>query len=85
MRPPALRTCDLPALQDVLGSHRITLDGGFVVVYGKDRRVLASFQAPPESSPATLLPWLDEGEQGTAISLHGAALGQPAFRGAAQR
>src|SRR5450631_1738912 len=37
------------ALQDVLGSHRITLEGGFVVVYGKDRRVLSTFQAPPES------------------------------------
>jgi PAS domain S-box-containing protein len=60
-----------PALQDVLGSHRITLDGGFAVVYDKDRRVLASFQAPPESSAATLLLWLDEGEQGTAIPLKG--------------
>jgi len=60
---------DLPALQDVLASHRITLDGGFVLVYGKDLRVLASFEAPPESSPATLVPWLEEGERGTAIPL----------------
>jgi hypothetical protein len=59
------------ALQEVLVSHRITLDGGFVIVYGKDLRVLASFQAPAESSPATLVPWLDEGERGSAISLKG--------------
>ena len=62
---------ELPALEDVLGSHRITLDGGFAIVYGKDLRVMASFQAPPESSVASLVPWLDEGERGTAIPLHG--------------
>jgi len=58
-------------LQQVLVSHRITLDGGFVIVYGKDLRVMTSFQAPPESSPATLVPWLEEGERGTAISIRG--------------
>jgi hypothetical protein len=66
---------DLGALEGVLGSHRITLDGGFVVVYGKDRRMLASFQAPPETSAASLIPWLPEkaedGDRGTAIPLHG--------------
>jgi PAS domain S-box-containing protein len=61
----------LATLKQVLVSHRITLDGGFVLVYGKDLRVMASFQAPPESSPATLVPWLEEGERGTAISLRG--------------
>ncbi|MGA3160257.1 MAG: ATP-binding protein [Terracidiphilus sp.] len=62
---------NMDTLQAVLVSHRITLDGGFVFVYGKDLRVIASFQAPPESSPATLVPWLEEGERGTAISLWG--------------
>ena len=66
---------DLPELQDVLSAHRITLGGGFVVVYGKDLRMLTSFQAPPEQSQASLLPWLpakaDEGELGSAIPLHG--------------
>ena len=57
------------ALQDVLGSHRITLEGGFVVVYGKDRRVLSTFQAPPESSTASLLPWLSENDQEKAVPL----------------
>jgi PAS domain S-box-containing protein len=61
----------LPALQDELASRRITLAGGFAVVYGKDQRFLASFQAPPESSPASLIPWPEEAEQGRAISLHG--------------
>ncbi len=62
---------DRPGLQDVLSSHRLTLDGGFVVVYGKDRAVLAGFQLPAESSPASIVPWLDEGGTGAAIPLHG--------------
>ena len=62
---------DAQALADVLASHRITLDGGFAIVYGKDLRVLASFEAPAESSPATLVPWLEAGERGTAIPLKG--------------
>ncbi|HXR39657.1 MAG TPA: ATP-binding protein [Terracidiphilus sp.] len=62
---------DLPALQDVLAAHRVTLDGGFAIVYSKDLKVMASFEAPPESSPATLVPWLEEGERGTAIPLTG--------------
>jgi len=59
------------ALRDELGSHRITLAGGFVVVYDQDQRMLASFQAPVESSQASLIPWMEEGEQGKAILLHG--------------
>jgi hypothetical protein len=65
----------LPALQNELTTHRITLDGGFVMIYGKDSHALASFQAPPEQSKASLLPWLpdktDEGELGVAIPLQG--------------
>jgi PAS domain S-box-containing protein len=60
---------DMHALQDVLASHRITLDGGFVIVYDKSLRVMASFQAPPELTQATLVPWLDEGERGAAVPL----------------
>src|SRR5580698_6983501 len=51
-----------PTLEDVLASHRITLAGGFVLVYGKDSRLLASFQAPADSSPASLMSWLDHSE-----------------------
>ncbi|MGA8041687.1 MAG: ATP-binding protein [Terracidiphilus sp.] len=63
------------ALQSVLSAHRITLDGGFAVVYGRDRQVIASYLAPPESEPANLIPWLPEkegqDESVTAIPLHG--------------
>jgi PAS domain S-box-containing protein len=66
---------DLPKLQDGLSAHRITLGGGFAVVYGKDLHTLTSFQAPPEQSQASLLPWLpsktDEGELGSEVPLHG--------------
>jgi PAS domain S-box-containing protein len=51
---------DVAMLQNVLGSHRITLQGGFALVYGKDRRVIAGYQAPPETSAASLIPWLPE-------------------------
>jgi two-component system, NtrC family, nitrogen regulation sensor histidine kinase NtrY len=66
---------DLAALQNVLGSHRITLQGGFALVYGKDRHVIASYQAPPDSSAASLIPWLpektDAGTSEVAVELHG--------------
>jgi len=66
---------DLASLQNVLGSHRITLQGGFAVVYNKERQVLASYQAPPESSSVSLVPWLPEknvaGATEPAVQLHG--------------
>ena len=64
---------DLPPekLPESLASHRITLAGGFAAVYGKDQRVLASFQTPPESSSASLLPWLSEDVREKAITLTG--------------
>jgi PAS domain S-box-containing protein len=78
---------ELPAMQDELGSRRITLGGGFAVVYGKDLHKLASFQAPPESSQASLLPWLpeknDAGHLGAALTLRGPLSGN--LLSAAQR
>jgi two-component system, NtrC family, nitrogen regulation sensor histidine kinase NtrY len=62
---------DQPALQDELVSHRITLAGGFVLVYGKNLRMLAGFQAPPEQSKVSLIPWLDDGVRGEGVSLYG--------------
>jgi PAS domain S-box-containing protein len=53
----------LSALQDELVAHRITLGGGFVVVYGKDQRESASFQAPSESSLASLLSAARRGDE----------------------
>ncbi len=62
---------DLPQLQDVLASHRITLAGGFAVVYGRDSHPLTSFQAPSESSAARFLSWLEQGDRSAPIPLHG--------------
>ena len=61
----------LAALQAELAAHRITLAGGFAVVYGKNQQVLSNFQAPAESSPASLHSGLDEGERSADIPLHG--------------
>jgi two-component system, NtrC family, nitrogen regulation sensor histidine kinase NtrY len=55
-------------LQQDLASHRITLEGGFAVVYDKDRHILAGFQAPAAASPASLVAWLDApGREGTLL------------------
>src|ERR1700728_1750622 len=66
---------DSPTLQNVLGSRRITLQGGFALVYDKSRRVIASYQARPETSAPSLIPWLPErseaGASEAAIKLHG--------------
>ncbi len=71
---------DSATLKDVLGSHRITLDGGFVIVYGKDRHVLATYQAPPNATSANLIPWLpdreEEGESVPPIPLQGPLYGE---------
>jgi len=57
-----------PQLQRDLASHRITLEGGFAVVYGKNRQILADFQAPPQASVASLMAWLDnENNEGTLL------------------
>ncbi len=47
-----------PALEQALFSRRITLQGGFLMVYGKNGRELASFQAPAAASPAKVIYWL---------------------------
>ncbi len=53
----------LPQLQQVLDSHRVTLQGGFVEIYDKDRHPIASFQAPAESTPVILLASTDGRER----------------------
>ena len=52
-----------PIFKNVFASHRITLVGGFVVIYSKDRRVLSNFQAPPNTTAASLIPWLPEKDE----------------------
>jgi hypothetical protein len=62
---------DGSALKSVLGSHRITLAGGFAVVYGKDLRKIGGFQEPGETNTSYLVPWLDESERERVIPLRG--------------
>lgn len=66
---------DASTLEKVLESHSITLQNGFVLVYGKGHEVIASFQAPAEDSQASLIPWLPEKAGSTkfqsAVPLHG--------------
>lgn len=57
----------LAQFQQVLDAHRVTLQGGFVQIYDKDRHPIASFQAPAESTPVTLLSGADGHEGGTPI------------------
>jgi PAS domain S-box-containing protein len=57
----------VPQLQQVMGSHRITLDGGFAVVYNSQRKVVTSFQEPPESSPTVLRTWMDPDDRKATV------------------
>jgi PAS domain S-box-containing protein len=61
----------IPVLKGTLGSHRITLGGGFAIVYDNGMRKIAGFQEPGETNTAYLLPWLDEAEVERVIPLHG--------------
>ena len=63
----------LSELESVLGSHRITLAGGFAMVYvpqaGQAMHLISSFQAPTENTQAGLVPWLDETRRGQSSPL----------------
>jgi hypothetical protein len=41
-------------LVQVMSSRRLSLQGGFLLVYDNNKRMFSSFQAPPESSPVFL-------------------------------
>jgi two-component system, NtrC family, nitrogen regulation sensor histidine kinase NtrY len=51
---------DAANLRQALASHGVTLEGGFVLIYDKDRHVVATYNAPPDDTPASLIPWLPE-------------------------
>jgi two-component system, NtrC family, nitrogen regulation sensor histidine kinase NtrY len=61
---------DLAAANAELHSRRITLEGGFVAVYGPDKQGVLGYQMPKDTSHLSLLPWLDSNVD-TAIPLHG--------------
>jgi two-component system, NtrC family, nitrogen regulation sensor histidine kinase NtrY len=59
----AISTRDPDSLAQILKAHSVTLQGGFLIVYGSDHGVLATFDAPPASTPASIIPWAaDQGE-----------------------
>jgi PAS domain S-box-containing protein len=58
-------------LQDMLVSRRITLEGGFVVVYDKNRAVIANFQAPSLSAPVRLISWFDADVRKASVTQQG--------------
>lgn len=59
---------NLSALQNVLGSHRVTLDGGFVLVYDRQRQVIAALQAPPDITPVSLIPSFSDETNGQDVA-----------------
>ncbi len=61
---------DLAAADAELRSRRITLEGGFVAVYGQDKQGTLGYQLPSAASQRSLLPWLDDGKS-ASISLTG--------------
>jgi PAS domain S-box-containing protein len=61
---------DQAEIRALLASHRITLEGGFAVVFDKDRHIIAGFQDPSESSAASLVAWMGDSDSGGDL-LHG--------------
>ncbi len=54
-------SADRPRLLDEIRTHRITLQGGFAVVY-RDGFPVAQYQLPQSSDPAVVHAWLDDNE-----------------------
>jgi hypothetical protein len=57
---------DSESLRHVLSSRRTSLEGGFLLAYDKDGRLIAGFQAPSELTPATLRTSMNETEHAGA-------------------
>ena len=53
------RETNLSAMVDEVRAHRITLQGGFAVVY-RDGAPITQYQLPQSSQPATMRAWLDD-------------------------
>src|SRR6185437_13607850 len=71
----AIPSRDASALAQILKTHSVTLQGGFLVVYAPDHRVLATFDAPPASTRASIIPWAadqtDDRGNSTPVPLQG--------------
>ncbi len=57
----SLKRGDYAAVLEEIRTHRITLEGGFAVVY-HDRGVLSQYQFPNDSGTAVVRPWLDNNQ-----------------------
>ena len=76
---------DLAAANAEIHSRRITLEGGFVAIYGPDgkedgqesgqggKQGILGYQLPSDASHLSLLPWLDDGKS-AAVALPGPVL-----------
>jgi two-component system, NtrC family, nitrogen regulation sensor histidine kinase NtrY len=53
---------DVATANAELHSRRITLEGGYVAVYGPDKVGVLGYQLPADRSKRSLLPWLDDGK-----------------------
>ena len=53
------QTSNLPGLLDEIRTHRITLQGGFTIIY-RDGVPVTQYQLPQVSQPATVRAWLDD-------------------------
>ena len=65
---------DVEAANAEIHSRRITLEGGFVAVYGPDKQGVLGYQLPDDKTKLTLLPWLDDGKA-EQVALEGPVLG----------
>ena len=61
---------DLVAANAEIHSRRITIEGGFVAVYGPDKQEVLGYQLPAQSDSRSFLPWLDD-DKSEAIPLQG--------------
>jgi len=61
---------DVAAANTEIHSRRITLEGGYVAVFGPDKQGVLGYQLPPEESKRSLLPWLDD-DKAETIPLQG--------------
>ncbi len=57
----SLKTGNYDALLEEMRTHRITLEGGFVVVY-HDGTVLRQYQFPRDTGSAVVHPWMDDNQ-----------------------
>ena len=61
------RATNVSAMLDEVRAHRITLQGGFAVVY-RDGAPITQYQLPQSSEPASVRAWLDDESGGAAPS-----------------